>query len=134
MAHAQRPEQAYLDHPWFLEAREALPTQKASPKAGGDHPFQLISAHARWSIHSTCGQPDDAPAAARRAALYLNASEARKLGIEDGAFAELFNDWQRAHARQTFDHGAPGSGLLLPRLGADAVSGAQELQVVDPGR
>ena len=34
------------------EAHEALAGHVESPKAGGDHPFRLISCHARWSIHS----------------------------------------------------------------------------------
>jgi nitrate reductase alpha subunit len=86
-------QQTYIDHPWFLEAREALPVHKASPKAGGDLPFQLISAHARWSIHSTWR---DNPMLLRlqrgEPALYLNAGEAAKLGLVDGDFAELYND------------------------------------------
>ena len=36
----------------LLEADEAFPNHKSSPTAGGDHPFQFISCHSRWSIHS----------------------------------------------------------------------------------
>jgi DMSO reductase family type II enzyme molybdopterin subunit len=86
-------QQFYLDHPWFLEAREALPTHKESPKAGGDYPFQLVSCHARWSIHSTWR---DTPMLLRlqrgEPVLYLNEREARSLGIGDGDWAELSND------------------------------------------
>ncbi|MCP3984242.1 MAG: molybdopterin-dependent oxidoreductase [bacterium] len=86
-------QQAYLDHPWFLEAHEALPTHKESPKAGGDYPFQLISGHSRWSIHSTWR---DNPMLLRlqrgEPVLYLNSDEASKLGLDDGKFAELFNN------------------------------------------
>ena len=35
--------QSYIDHPWFIDAREALPLHKPSPKAGGDYPFQMVS-------------------------------------------------------------------------------------------
>ena len=59
-------QQTYIDHPWFLGAGEALPTHKESPKAGGDHPFQLISGHSRWSIHSTFRDTPLAPATPAR--------------------------------------------------------------------
>jgi anaerobic selenocysteine-containing dehydrogenase len=85
-------QQFYIDHPWFLEAREALPTHFESPKGGGDYPFQLISCHARWSIHSVWR---DDPMMLRlqrgEPALYLNPREAEGLGIADGDWAELFN-------------------------------------------
>jgi DMSO reductase family type II enzyme molybdopterin subunit len=86
-------QQFYLDHPWFLECREALPTHKESPKAGGDYPFQLVSCHSRWSIHSTWR---DTPMLLRlqrgEPVLYLNVDEARELGLGDGDFGELYND------------------------------------------
>lgn len=93
-------QQCYLDHPWFLEAGEALPVHKPSPKAGGDHPFRLISVHARWSIHSTWR---DNPMMLRlqrgEPVLYLNAAEAAKLGLGDGDFGELYNDLGTAKMR-----------------------------------
>ena len=47
-----RRAQFYIDHPWFMEAGEELPTHKPNPKAGGDHPLRMTSGHNRWSIHS----------------------------------------------------------------------------------
>jgi len=86
-------QQYYIDHPWFLEAGEALPTHKGSPRAGGDYPFRLISCHSRWSIHSTWR---DTPMLLRlqrgEPALYLNEPEARTLDLGDGDWAELYND------------------------------------------
>jgi DMSO reductase family type II enzyme molybdopterin subunit len=93
-------QQFYLDHPWFLESGEALPTHKESPKAGGDYPFQLISCHSRWSIHSTWR---DTPLLLRlqrgEPIVYLNPTEAERLGLGDGAWAELFNDLGRMRMR-----------------------------------
>lgn len=87
-------QQCYIDHPWFLEAREALPTHVESPKAGGEHPFQLISCHARWSIHSVWR---DTPMLLRlqrgEPVVYLNPDEAHRLGIGDGDWARLANDY-----------------------------------------
>jgi len=45
-------QQFYVDHPWFLELSEELPTYKEPPAAGGDHPLVMTSGHTRWSIHS----------------------------------------------------------------------------------
>jgi DMSO reductase family type II enzyme molybdopterin subunit len=86
-------QQFYIDHPWFLEAGEALPTHKPSPRAGGDYPFQLISCHSRWSIHSTWR---DTPMLLRlqrgEPVLYLNDAEAGRLQLGDGDWGELYND------------------------------------------
>ena len=86
-------QQFYLDHPWFLEGGEAAPTHKESPRAGGDHPFQLVSCHSRWSIHSTFR---DTPLLLRlqrgEPVLYLNEKEAIERGLQDGAWGELYND------------------------------------------
>jgi anaerobic selenocysteine-containing dehydrogenase len=85
-------QQFYIDHPWFLEAGEALPSHIESPKAGGDLPFQLISCHARWSIHSIWR---DDPMMLRlqrgEPALYLNPRDAERVGIPDGDWAEVSN-------------------------------------------
>ncbi len=47
-----RRAQFYLDHPWFIEADEALPRHKEPPKMGGDYPFLVTSGHSRWTVHS----------------------------------------------------------------------------------
>jgi DMSO reductase family type II enzyme molybdopterin subunit len=45
--------QFYIDHPWFIEADEALPRHRDPPKMGGDYPLLVTSGHSRYSIHST---------------------------------------------------------------------------------
>jgi DMSO reductase family type II enzyme molybdopterin subunit len=45
-------QQFYVDHRWFLELGEALPTHKPPPAAGGDYPLVLTGGHTRWSIHA----------------------------------------------------------------------------------
>ncbi|MDP6979315.1 MAG: molybdopterin-dependent oxidoreductase [Myxococcota bacterium] len=93
-------QQFYIDHPWFLEVGEALPTHIESPKAGGDLPFQLISCHARWSIHSVWR---DDPMMLRlqrgEPALYLNPDDAQREGIDDGDWAELENRIGKVYMR-----------------------------------
>ncbi|MBP6381406.1 MAG: molybdopterin-dependent oxidoreductase [Pseudomonadales bacterium] len=95
--------QFYIDHPWFIDAGEALPTHKPSPKAGGDHPFQMVSCHARWSIHA---QWRDNPMLLRlqrgEPCMLLNPRDGAELGIVDGDFAELYNDYGSIFMRIKF--------------------------------
>ena len=87
------------------------PSHRESPKAGGDFPFQLVSCHARWSVHSVWrdtamllrlqrGEP----------ALYLNPRDAEELGIADGGWAELFNRHGRVPMRVKY------STMVRPRV------------------
>jgi DMSO reductase family type II enzyme molybdopterin subunit len=88
-----RRAQFYIDHPWFLEADEALPRHKEPPKAGGDYPLVFTSGHSRWTIHSVSmgnrallethrGQP----------LVILNLADAGLRGIADGDEIRVFND------------------------------------------
>jgi DMSO reductase family type II enzyme molybdopterin subunit len=88
-----RRAQLYIDHPWFLEAGEALPTHKENPRMGGDYPFAMTSGHNRWSIHSINvtnrlllnthrGRPH----------AVVNTQDARERGIEDGQEIRVWND------------------------------------------
>ncbi len=90
----------YIDHPWFMEAQETFATHKPSPKAGGDYPFRMVSCHSRWSIHSSWR---DTPMLLRfqrgEPVMYLNPSDAEKLDIVDGDYAEFFNDYSTIQMR-----------------------------------
>jgi len=104
-------QQCYIDHPWFLEAGESLPDHRASPMAGGDHPFQFISCHSRWSIHSVWR---DTPMLLRmqrgEPVVYLNPAEAVKLGLEDGSWAKISNDYGAILMRVKY------SSMVRPRV------------------
>jgi DMSO reductase family type II enzyme molybdopterin subunit len=93
-------QQFYVDHPWFLELDEALPTYKEPPSAGGDYPFTLTGGHTRWSIHSVWrdhalmlqlqrGEP----------VVYLNPEDCRRKGIREHAFVRVYNDISSFEAR-----------------------------------
>jgi anaerobic selenocysteine-containing dehydrogenase len=104
-------QQFYIDHPWFLEAGEALPSHRESPKAGGDYPFQLVSCHARWSVHSVWRDTTTLLRLQRgEPALYLNPRDAERLGIPDGEWAELFNRHGRVLMRVKY------STMVRPRV------------------
>jgi DMSO reductase family type II enzyme molybdopterin subunit len=93
-------QQCYIDHPWFIEEGEALPGHKPSPEVGGHHRFQFISCHSRWSIHSVWR---DTPMLLRlqrgEPVVYLNPDEALSLGIEDGSWAAIRNDYGEIRMR-----------------------------------
>jgi DMSO reductase family type II enzyme molybdopterin subunit len=85
--------QFYIDHDWFLELGEALPTHKDSPRAGGDYPIQLTGGHARWSIHSDW--IDDAMILRLQRGqplAFMSQKDARARDIQDGDEVELRND------------------------------------------
>jgi DMSO reductase family type II enzyme molybdopterin subunit len=93
-------QQFYIDHPWFLELGEELPTHKDPPAAGGHHPFTLTGAHTRWSIHAMWrdhammlrlqrGEP----------VVLVNDAVARERAIEDHGLVRVFNDLGAFEAR-----------------------------------
>jgi DMSO reductase family type II enzyme molybdopterin subunit len=86
-------QQFYLDHPWLLEADEALPRWKPLPAAGGDHPILLSGGHTRWSIHAIWRAH---PALLRLQrggpVMWMAGEDARARGIRDGDRARVRND------------------------------------------
>lgn len=102
-------QQFYIDHPWFLETGEELPTHKPPPASGGDHPFTLTGGHTRWSIHSMWrdqalmlrlqrGEP----------VVFLNPKEAQSRAIGDHDLVRVWNDLGEFVAR------AKLTGSILP--------------------
>jgi DMSO reductase family type II enzyme molybdopterin subunit len=88
-----RRAQFYIEHPWFLEAGEELPTFKANPRMGGDYPFEMTSGHGRWSIHSMNVTTQVLLQTHRgRPHLCMNPSDANRLGIVDNSDVRVSND------------------------------------------
>jgi anaerobic selenocysteine-containing dehydrogenase len=88
-----RRAQFYIDHDWFLEAGEELPTHKPNPNMGGDYPLGLTSGHSRWSVHSmnhankvVLGTHRGEPTA------LINLDDAKARGVADGDLIRVFND------------------------------------------
>jgi DMSO reductase family type II enzyme molybdopterin subunit len=90
-----RRAQFYIDHEWFLEAGEALPTHKEPPPGhgGARRRFEMTSGHNRWSIHSMNltnniiqnthrGEPF----------VFVNDRDAADLGIENGETVKLVSN------------------------------------------
>jgi DMSO reductase family type II enzyme molybdopterin subunit len=88
-----RRAQFYIDHDWFLEAGEELPTHKETPQQGGDYPFLLTSGHPRWSIHSmNMTNRIILQTHQGRPFMFMNEDDAAARGIEDGEEVRVFND------------------------------------------
>jgi DMSO reductase family type II enzyme molybdopterin subunit len=88
-----RRAQFYIEHEWFLEADEALPTHKENPKMGGDHPFVLTSGHNRWSVHSmNTTNPLLLHTHRGRPHAVIHGDDAAKKGIGDGDEVRVWND------------------------------------------
>jgi anaerobic selenocysteine-containing dehydrogenase len=85
--------QFYIDHDWYLELDEHLPTHKDCPTAGGDYPLQVTGGHARWSIHSDWVD-DSVILALQRGepVAFISVTDAESREVRDGEFVELYND------------------------------------------
>jgi DMSO reductase family type II enzyme molybdopterin subunit len=85
--------QFYIDHEFYLELGEQLPTHKDNPPIGGDYPLRMTGGHTRWSIHSSWrdhklmldlqrGEP----------AIFISESDAAARDIRDGDRVRVGND------------------------------------------
>jgi len=89
-----RRAQYYIDHEWFLEAGEELPTHKEPPPQGGaKRRFQMTSGHNRWSIHSM-NMTNNIIQNTHRGEpfVFVNDKDAASLGIENGEQVRLVSD------------------------------------------
>jgi DMSO reductase family type II enzyme molybdopterin subunit len=88
-----RRAQFLIEHEWFIEADEHLPTYKDPPTMGGDYPFQVTSGHNRWSIHSLNNATELMLNTHRGTPhLVVNAKDAERLGIADNDMVWVHND------------------------------------------
>ena len=84
-------QQFYIDHEWFIEFGETLPTYKEALSLKG-YPMRMMMGHARHGIHSTWrdesfllslqrGEPD----------IYVNPDDAKERGVIDGDMVRIYN-------------------------------------------
>jgi DMSO reductase family type II enzyme molybdopterin subunit len=88
-----RRAQFYIDHPWFMEASEHMPTHKPNPSQGGDYPIGITSGHNRWSIHAM-NQANETILGTHRGEpnVMVNPDDARDRGVGDDELVRVFND------------------------------------------
>ena len=88
-----RRAQFYIDHPWFLEAGEALPVHKDPPPMGGSLPLSMTGGHNRPTIHSINvineimlqthrGEP----------CVWVSQPDAAARGVAEGDLVRVWND------------------------------------------
>ncbi len=80
-------QQYYIDHDWFLEMGEELPTHKdpLDEQDPEEYPLRFNTHHGRWGIHSTW-RDDKYMLRLNRGepVLYIHPNDAERRGIEDG--------------------------------------------------
>jgi nitrate reductase alpha subunit len=95
-------QQYYVDHDWFLELDEELPTHK-SPVDENDpeeYPLRYNTPHGRWSIHSTWRDSEKMLRLNRgEPVVYLSPIDAERRGIEDGDTVRMYNDLGEVEAQ-----------------------------------
>ncbi len=92
-----RRAQFYIDHEWFIEAGEALPTHKETPPIGGVYPFRLVMGHSRGTVHSLENATPQLMRLHRgEPVVFLNDQAAAERGIADGDRVRIFNDYDSA--------------------------------------
>lgn len=130
-----RRAQFYIDHPWFLEADEALPRHKDTPHSGGEGPFVLTSGHSRWTVHSiSMGNNVLLETHQGRPLVVLNADEAAERGIGDGCEVRVSNDHGgfRAAARVS-GRVRPGQVIVYNGFEPHMFPGWRGANEVEPG-
>ncbi|MBI6546777.1 MAG: nitrate reductase subunit alpha, partial [Cyanobacteria bacterium NC_groundwater_1444_Ag_S-0.65um_54_12] len=96
-------EQCYLDHQWYLDFGEALPTYK--PKLDPQHTGDIIHSdqsalrlnyltpHGKWHIHSTFADNHRMLTLSRGCEpCWINTEDADLLNIHDNDWVEVYND------------------------------------------
>jgi anaerobic selenocysteine-containing dehydrogenase len=88
-----RRAQYYIDHDWFIEGGEALPTHKENPHHGGDRAFRMTSGHPRHSIHSM-NMTNNIILNTHRGEpfIFINTKDAADRGIANGEEIRLVSD------------------------------------------
>ncbi|HZR93202.1 MAG TPA: nitrate reductase subunit alpha [Gaiellaceae bacterium] len=95
----------YLDHPWYLDFGEQLPTfkPKLDPRATGDIVLSpggeeclvlnFITPHGKWHIHSTYYDNHRMLTLSRGIEpCWLNDKDAASIGVHDNDWVEVYND------------------------------------------
>ena len=106
--------QFYIDHDWYLELGEALPTHKDPPKAGGNYPLTMGGGHTRWSIHSLWrSDPTLLRLQRGEPCMWVSVADAQERGIADGDRIEVLNDVGRFVTRAKVSPAAqPGQVIM----------------------
>ncbi len=83
----------YIDHPWFLEAGEALPVFKPMPPMGGNLPLTMTGGHNRPTVHSI-NVVNELMLQTHRGTpvVWVSQKDAVDRGVSDGDSVKVWND------------------------------------------
>ena len=85
-------QQYFIDHDWFAEMGEKIPTYKA-PEEVDNYPLRYNTPHGRWSIHSTWRNAKQLLRLQRGGPIcYLHPSDMAARGLVDNDWVRIFND------------------------------------------
>ena len=130
-----RRAQFYIDHPWFLEAGEALPAHKDTPAMGGEYPLQMTSGHMRWSIHSS-NVTNRLMLATHRGEpfIFVNPADGARRGVGEGERVRVYNDMGEFFVKAKLTPGVrPGQVVMYNGWDPAQFSGWRGPMDVEPG-
>ncbi len=88
-----RRAQFLLEHPWYVEAGEAIPVHKEPPPFGGEHRWRLTSGHNRWSVHAmNTTNPVLLGTHRGKPFVLVSSDDAASLGVGDDDEVRIWND------------------------------------------
>lgn len=125
----------FIDHPWFIEAGEDLPTHKDPPAMGGDHPFMMTGGHPRWSIHA-CNATNPVMLGTTRGhpTIGISRADATSLGIADDSLVEISNDvGSFVVSARVSGAVRPGQVVMYSSWEPYAFAGWRDSTLVEPG-
>ncbi|WP_121823024.1 nitrate reductase subunit alpha [Halostella salina] len=109
-------QQYYIDHDWFLELGEELPTHKQPPtlQDKAEYPLNYNTPHGRWSIHSTWRDSEKMLRLQRgEPVVHLNPEDMAERGIEDGDTVRIYNDLGEVEVQaKRYPSGEPGTARM----------------------
>jgi anaerobic selenocysteine-containing dehydrogenase len=124
----------------ILNPREPQPLPDFIPPYGGDQPFRLMTAPARYGLNSSFRERDDLRRKEERALLQMNPADASAKGLADGDPAVAFNDLGEVMFTLRVTSGVPrgivvaeGVWWLDQCLGARSVNALTSQRLTDQG-
>ena len=110
-------QQYYIDHDWFLDLGEELPTHKqpTNEQDPEEYPLRYNTPHGRWSIHSTWRDNETLLRLQRgEPVVYLNPDDAAARNVEDGDTVRLYNDLGSVELQvKIYPSGEPGTARMF---------------------
>ncbi|MCX5736853.1 MAG: molybdopterin-dependent oxidoreductase [candidate division NC10 bacterium] len=124
----------------ILNPREPHPLPDFIPPYGGDQPFRLMTAPARYGLNSSFRERDDLRRKEERPLLQMNPADARAKGLADGDPAVAFNHLGEVAFSLRVTSGVPqgvvvveGVWWLDQCLGARSVNALTSQRLTDQG-